>query len=63
MARLELNVREAEVLRDTLESYISDLRMEIANTDAMDFRDQLKEREAVLRRIADALATPGAPAV
>jgi hypothetical protein len=52
MTRLELDEREAEALRHVLEDYVSDLRMEIANTDSQDVRDELKERETHLKRIA-----------
>lgn len=51
MVRLQLEPTEAEILRMVLESYLSDLRMEIADTDSMDYREKLKERKAVLRRI------------
>jgi hypothetical protein len=51
MVHLKLDPTEAEVLRLVLESYLSDLRMEIADTDSMDFREKLKARKAVLRRI------------
>ncbi len=55
MVRLQLDPTEAEVLRMVLESYLSDLRMEIADTDSMDYREKLKSRKLVLRRIADLL--------
>lgn len=55
MVRLHLDPTEAEVLRMVLESYLSDLRMEIADTDSMDYREKLKSRKLVLRRIADLL--------
>lgn len=51
MVHLELEPTDAEVLRLVLESYLSDLRMEIADTDSMEFREKLKTRKAVLRRI------------
>jgi len=51
MVQLELEPTDAEVLRLVLESYLSDLRMEIADTDSMDFREKLKARKAVLRKI------------
>ena len=49
-------------LADTLESYLSDLRMEIADTDLKDFRDKLKHRKALLNEILDAIrsTSPGA---
>jgi hypothetical protein len=55
MVHLELSPAEAEVLRTALESYLSDLRMEIADTDSKDFRDRLKSRKATLRKIANEL--------
>ncbi len=55
MVRLELNQEERDVLRDTLESFLSDLRYEIANTDAQDYREQLKQRKAILERIVTTL--------
>jgi hypothetical protein len=51
MVQLDLNPTEAEVLRMVLESYLSDLRMEIAGTDSMDFREGLKARKLVLRKV------------
>jgi hypothetical protein len=59
MHHLDLSSEDAWILRDTLESYLSDLRMEIADTDRQDYRDQLKHRKAVLERIAASLAPPG----
>ena len=53
MVHLELSPTEAEILRMVLESYLSDLRMEIADTDSLDYRKGLKDRKAVLRKIAD----------
>ena len=51
MVQIELSTTEAEILRNALESYLSDLRMEIADTDSQDFRDQLKVRKEVLRKV------------
>ncbi len=51
MITVELTSKEAEMLRFVLASYLSDLRMEIADTDSMDFREGLKEREAFLKKI------------
>ena len=55
MPRLELEDREAYVLRRTLEEYVSDLRMEVANTDSQDVRDDLKETERILKSVIDRL--------
>ena len=51
MAKIELNPKEVEMLRAVLESYLSDLRMEICNTDSMDFREKLKEREEFIKKL------------
>ncbi len=55
MAQIALTTEEAETLREVLDSYLSNLRMEIADTDAMEFREKLKEQEAVLRRLLQRL--------
>lgn len=51
MPTLTLDPGEAGLLRDVLESYLSDLRMEIANTDSMDYREVLKKKEVLLKKI------------
>lgn len=51
MAKIELNPKEIEMLQVILESYLSDLRMEIANTDSMEFREKLKEREKFINKL------------
>jgi hypothetical protein len=51
MMQLTLTEAETVMLAEILESYRSDLRMEIADTDAMDFREQLKKRETFLDKI------------
>ncbi len=55
MIQLDLNDQEREVLIEVLESYLSDLRMEIADTDRMDFRDMLKARKQVLLKVVEML--------
>ena len=57
MAQLTLTDQEAATLRRVLEQYVSDLRMEIADTDAMDFREQLKREEAFLKKLIEQLGT------
>ena len=49
MPTLQLNPQDASILADVLTDYVSDLRMEIANTDSMEVREELKSREAVLK--------------
>ncbi len=52
---LELTAEESEVLRDVLQSYLSDLGTEIAHTDSTQFREGLKHKKAILLRIVAAL--------
>jgi hypothetical protein len=54
--RLELEPEEAETLKTVLEEYVSELRMEVANTDDMGFRESLKRTEALLRSLIQRLA-------
>jgi hypothetical protein len=56
VAQIELTDQEAELLRNVLEEYVSDLRMEVSNTDNMDFREALKEKERILRGLVERLA-------
>jgi CBS domain-containing protein len=51
VARLELTAEEGETLGFVLRSYLGDLRMEIADTDLFEFRERLKRREEILKRI------------
>jgi hypothetical protein len=60
MTQFELSPEEAAVLRDALDGYLSDLRMEIADTDRMAFREELKRQEAILRRLLERLPSKGA---
>jgi hypothetical protein len=55
MARIELSAQEAEELAEILENELSDLRMEIVDTDSQDFRGGLKRRKELLARVLDQL--------
>jgi hypothetical protein len=55
MITLELTDEEREAMRDFLERYYHDLRIEIANTDDREFRRSLKQREAVMKALIDRL--------
>jgi len=50
MVHLDLTREDVEVLVEMLESLLSDLRMEISDTDNKDFRDMLKGRKAILMK-------------
>lgn len=56
MIRLELSNDQAETLAAVLQSELSDLRYEIANTDSLDFRETLKLKKAVLMHVVEQLA-------
>ncbi|MGH7544161.1 MAG: hypothetical protein ACREK7_09500 [Gemmatimonadota bacterium] len=58
MIELDLDDHEREILGTVLRSYLSDLRMEIADTDRQDFRDMLKERKAVIGKVLAAMGQP-----
>jgi hypothetical protein len=55
VAQITLTQEEAAVLRGVLNSYLSDLRMEIANTDSMQFRENLKREEVFLKKLLQQL--------
>ena len=64
MVQINLTQEEAAALSGALSSYLSDLRMEIADKDSMQFREDLKRQEALLssllQRLEADLASPGA---
>lgn len=47
-AAIGISSEEAATLSKVLNIYLSDLRMEIANTDSMDYREGLKKEEMFL---------------
>jgi hypothetical protein len=51
MLHLSLDTQEQEILAWALKSAVSDLGAEIADTESMEFRQDLKERKAVLQNI------------
>jgi hypothetical protein len=51
MPQIDFTPEESGMLREILESYLSDLRMEISHTDLMDFREGLKRREVFLKSL------------
>ena len=53
MTHLKLDEEEKEVLIEVLESTLSDLRYEIADTDLHDFKERLKTKKAVLMKLLD----------
>lgn len=55
MVRIELAEGEADTLREMLEDWLGELRMEIAGTDRLEYREGLKEREALIKRVIEDL--------
>ena len=56
--QLVISDDDARILREILTEDLGDLRMEIADTDQMDFREKLKRRETALNNILAVLPTP-----
>ena len=55
MFHLTLTEDERDLLEATLEETVADLRVEIRDTDRHDYRERLKEREAMYKRLLTAL--------
>jgi hypothetical protein len=55
MNSLELSKEEKDTLIDVLGSYLSDLRMEMADTDSSFFREELRNKKKILDNILDRL--------
>jgi hypothetical protein len=64
VVQITLTQEEAAALKGVLSNYVSDLRMEVADTDSMQFREDLKRQEALLKKLLQQLdaelAAPGA---
>ena len=55
MVQLKITEEERELLIEILENDISDLRMEIADTDRREYREMLKNREVMMKKIQQKL--------
>jgi hypothetical protein len=55
---IKLSDLEKEILSEVLESYLSDMSMEITDTDSMDYREQLKARRTVIQKILKEIKEP-----
>jgi hypothetical protein len=55
MLNIDLSPSEQALLREVLETAVSELSTEISGTDAKDYRDDLKERREVLHKVIAAL--------
>lgn len=57
MYSLSLNDEERELLEEVLKETISELRMEIADTDSHDYRAELHKREDMLKAMVKRIGT------
>lgn len=55
MITIDLTPEERAMLVEMLEIRLADLRMEISDTDSLDFRNELKKRKEALAKLIDAL--------
>jgi hypothetical protein len=55
MAQFTLTQEETAALRGALTSYVSDLRMEIADTDSWQWRQNLKREAMLLKKLLEQL--------
>lgn len=55
MIRIDLTPEEQAMLVEMLENRLADLRMEISDTDSLDYRNELKKRKEALAKLIDAL--------
>ena len=51
MIKMELSVEELIILVDLLDTAISEIRMEIMQTDNRDYRKMLQQREVLLKKL------------
>ena len=59
MSTLELTPDEGKALLEFLERYLSNLRIEIVNTEDREFRRSLRQREDIIRNIVGRLKEKG----
>jgi 3-oxoacyl-ACP reductase-like protein len=57
---VELTAEESDALRQALQSYLSDLRMEITNTDNASYKHELRDERAALESVAQKLTDAAA---
>ena len=55
MVKLSLTDEEQELLLEILDNDLSDLRMEVRETDDRRFKEELKHKEEVMKKIIAAL--------
>lgn len=58
MPQLTISPGDAAILREVLESAFQELKREIWHTDSREYRAALKDREAAIERLLQALPSP-----
>jgi hypothetical protein len=53
--QLNFSTDDADILKAVLDSYVSEITTEIADTDQYDFREDLKKRRIIINKIRNAL--------
>jgi hypothetical protein len=53
MVSLEFDPKESSMMNEILQSYLSDLRLEIADTEKMSFREDLKKKEVFIKDVME----------
>lgn len=53
MASLEFSQQEIDMLNKIVKSYLSELRMEIADTDQSSFKNELRKEEELLNKLIE----------
>ena len=51
MLQLDLSTEDVDTLRETLKTALSDLRYEINDTDAHDYKVMLRQKQSVLEKV------------
>jgi hypothetical protein len=52
---IDFTSAERKLLREMIDGMLSELRMEIADTDRLEYREMLRARKVVLQRVLDAM--------
>jgi hypothetical protein len=55
MLHIDLTVEERNLMEEMLDAYLTDLRGEISATHSHDYKEDLKRREVLLRKIIAAV--------
>ena len=56
MVKLNLAPQEEQDFAEILKNLVADLRMEIADTDSMEFREKLKDRKRLIIRVLESFS-------